>query len=101
MGTNSNIKNYIIMTALSSSVLSFNYEEVNPLIPTTNAEYNFENSDSWKYQSIYNAMSFDKGEEITEKENIILEFSNDLISNSSDIDSEFVDIVNDNFWDLF
>jgi len=35
-----------------------------------------------------------------EKKKTMISFTNDLLKNSKDIDSEFVDIVNDNFWDL-
>lgn len=35
-----------------------------------------------------------------EKINSIIDVSRKLISKSIDIDSEYVDIVNDNFWDL-
>lgn len=35
-----------------------------------------------------------------EKINSIVELSKKLISKSIDIDSEYVEIVNDNFWDL-
>ena len=35
-----------------------------------------------------------------EKLQTIIDFSKKVLQNTKDIDSEFVDIVNDNFWEL-
>jgi hypothetical protein len=59
----------------------------------------------WIYQSIITMTThcfndpINQGEDVI-KMNTLISTTMNLLENSTDIESEFVDIVNDNFWDL-
>ncbi len=46
------------------------------------------------------AVDYQLQDESMEKLQTIIDFSKKVLQNTKDIDSEFVDIVNDNFWEL-
>ncbi|MDD3721274.1 MAG: hypothetical protein PHW92_02135 [Lutibacter sp.] len=100
MGTSTNLTSLVLMTAISSTVLPLKYEDYDKITPSLEAKYNFQNSDShWGYNS--NITSYDTNQrEDSEKLNIIIKFSKELTQNSQELDSEFAEIVNKNFWDL-
>ncbi len=51
--------------------------------------------------SEYSGLDIESYSRVEEKKiQTILKFAENLISNSQDMDGEFVDIVNENFWDL-
>lgn len=99
MGTNTNLKGLVLMTAISSAIVPLNYESYDKITPTIESAYNFLPDRTWQYNSIFIEDNYVNVLE-NEKQEIVLNFSQDLISNSTELDSEFVEIVNDNFWNL-
>lgn len=99
MDTSSNLTNLILLTAISSTTLSLDYGiDDFSIAPTENIEYSVNNKSVWQYSSVshdYNYSSVDE-----DKINIIVDFAKELVSNSENLNSEFSDIVNDNFFDL-
>lgn len=90
----------ILLSTHSSSVISLPYE-YNPLIPAQNHEYIYsEHAVERMRDLLIHHPDYTPQDHETEKLQTIIDFSRKIIENSKDIDSEFVDIVNDNFWDL-
>jgi hypothetical protein len=99
MGTNSynSLANFVILATLSSSVLSLSYDS-DSLIPKMNHSYNhLYNIADWK-DNAFNLYQIQ--DENLIKIQTIVEFSKKVLGNTKDIDREFVDIVNENFWEL-
>ena len=101
--------NIILLSSLSGSTVgvALPYENVENLIPQSNIEVTVQNKfpnisnllidgDSNNY-SLLSYVRYDNENNI----NAILQFSKRIIENSKDIDAEFVEIVNQNFWELF
>ncbi|NEW79844.1 MAG: hypothetical protein GZ086_10565 [Gelidibacter sp.] len=99
MGTSTNLKGLVLMTAISSAIVPLNYESYDKITPTVEAIYNSAPDRAWQYNSISIGGNYVNVLE-NEKLEIVLNFSQDLISNSTELDIEFVEIVNDNFWNL-
>ena len=56
---------------------------------------------NWKDNAFNQSYDYSFHNEDVEKINTMISFTQNLLENSKDIDGdEFVDIVNDNFWDL-
>ncbi|RLB67790.1 MAG: hypothetical protein DRH08_02750 [Deltaproteobacteria bacterium] len=69
------------------------------LIPALEHEYQSVKSIAdWKENAFNKLPTYSAQDK--EKYQAILDFSQNILDNSTDIDSEFVDIVNENFWDL-
>lgn len=102
MGSNTynSFSNVILFATLSASVVSLPYTS-DSLIPFSNHDYYYPNDiDDWRDQVFMQGPDHYKYISDTENIQAIIEFSKTVIDNSQDIDSEFVDIVNDKFWDL-
>lgn len=54
----------------------------------------------WKDFAFNQSVDYQLQDESMEKLQTIIDFSKKVLQNTKDIDSEFVDIVNDNFWEL-
>ncbi|MCX8481215.1 MAG: hypothetical protein ORN58_04770 [Sediminibacterium sp.] len=67
----------------------------NDLMPSKLANYQALNSEYLPLSSNYTVNKI-----LNEKEKIIVDFSNKLLTNMTDIDSEFVELVNNNFWQI-
>lgn len=102
MGTNSNstLTSLILFATISSSVVCLPYD-TDSLIPHTNAKYvcNVAVSD-WKDFAFNQSEDYNLQLNHNSKIQTIIEFSKKLVDNSRDIDQDYVDIVNDNFWNL-
>jgi hypothetical protein len=102
MGTNSynSLANFVILATISSSVLSLSYDS-DSLIPKMNHNYNHQNNIAdWKDNAFNLSSDYQIQNESLVKIQTIVEFSKKVLSNTKDIDSEYVDIVNENFWEL-
>ena len=102
MGTNSynSLANIVLLATISSSVISLSYDS-DTLIPKMNHNYNFQNNIAeWKDYAFNQSADYKLQSESMEKLQTIIDFSKRVLQNTKDIDSEFVDIVNDNFWEL-
>lgn len=99
METSTNLKSLVLMTAISTAIVPFNYQNYDKIAPTTEVAFNFPPDKSWHYNSISKEDSYLNVLE-NEKIGIIMNFSQDLIDNSTELDAEFIQIVNNNFWDL-
>lgn len=99
MGTNS-LANIALLMSISTSVINLPYDS-DTLIPQLNHNYNYQNNIAdWK-DHVFNTMDdYQLQNENIEKIKTIIDFSNKLIQNTTDIDGEFVDIVNKHFWEL-
>lgn len=92
------ITNLVLLATLSSSAVCMTYD-ASGLIPALDHEYpSIENIADWKEHAFNQLPAYSAQDE--EKYQAIVGFSQKIIDNSTDIDSEFVDIVNENFWDL-
>ncbi len=103
MLTNSNtsLSNLIIIATLSSSVVSLSLETDSSLIPQQEVAFeNNVNIADWKDNAFNPSFDYSFHDEDVEKINTMISFTKNLLKNTKDIESEFVDIVNDNFWDL-
>jgi len=99
--TNTSLGNILLFTAIgaSTAVTSLNYEyDLN--LPQNSYEniYSQDDITNWN-RDMFLTMPVHLGQE-SEKIETIIDFSEKLISGSHDIDHEFVDLVNENFWDL-
>lgn len=102
MGKNSytSLANLVILASLSSSVINLSYES-DSLIPTMNHEYKYPNPiTDWKDSAFNVPPDYQLHDINLIKFETIIEFSRKVLGNTKDIDIEFVDIVNKNFWDL-
>ncbi|MEA3446760.1 MAG: hypothetical protein U9R19_18750 [Bacteroidota bacterium] len=103
MLTNSNtsLSNLIIFATLSSSVVSLSHDTESYLTPQTEAQFEHHvDIADWKDRAFKESLDYSFHNEDIEKINTMISFTQNLLKNSKDIESEFVDIVNDNFWDL-
>ena len=102
MGTNSNstLTSLILFATISSSVVCLPYD-TDSLIPHTNANYvcNVAVSD-WKDSAFNQSEDYNLQLNHSSKIQTIIQFSKKLVENSIDVDQEYIDIVNDIFWDL-
>lgn len=100
MGTNSSLTNLVVLATISSSVLTLSYEMTSSL-PKRNVDYEFNQDVSdWRNNAFHYSNNYTFLHEFSEKISAVLSFSKTIIENSKDLDSEIVDIVNENFWDL-
>ncbi|NJO88533.1 MAG: hypothetical protein HC831_05885 [Chloroflexia bacterium] len=99
--TNTSLSNLVILATLSSSVVCLSHETENYLTPQHEAKFEYHvNIADWKDKAFNQSFNYSFNNVDIEKINSMLSFTKKLLENSKDIDSEFVDIVNDNFWDL-
>lgn len=87
------------MTALSSAIIPLNYEWFDKIDPSIEVPFSYVPDKTWNYNSISNEDIYLNSIE-NERLKIVMNFSQDLINNSTELDYEFVEIVNNNFWDL-
>lgn len=100
MGTNTTLTSFVILATLSSSVISLPYDS-SSLIPETISQYTCQNSIAdWKDNAFNSSSGYHLQEEYPIKIKTIIDFSRKIVENSIDIENEYVDIVNENFWDL-
>ncbi len=99
--TNTSLSNLVVLATLSSSVVSLNYDSEYYIasIPEANFEHHIDIAD-WKDKAFNESYDYSFHNEDVEKLNTMISFTKNLLENSKDIESEFVDIVNDHFWDL-
>lgn len=86
---------------MSSSVLNIDYLTGN-LLPQkifTEVHQQSQLSD-WKDRAFNLSTQYTILDDETEKINILIQFSKKLMVRSVDLDSEIVDMVNENFWEL-
>ncbi len=102
--TNVTIKNLLLLatatfgTSVASSQSPENAED---LIPERGFKYEKPSSLSdWRDNAFNDLSDYSFKIDYQEKIQTILDFSKKIIRNSVDIDSEFVDIVNEDFWEL-
>lgn len=100
MGTNNSLANIILLATISSSVISLSYDS-DTLIPKVNCNYSFQNNIAdWKDYAFNQSVDYQLNNENMEKLQTLIDFSRKVLQSTKDIDSEFVDIVNENFWAL-
>ena len=99
--TNSTLILLFASVAASSTVTPLRYD-TNPIYyPTEAGSYNvIREITEWDNINAYGLSQFDILKAQDTKVDTILEFAQKLINDSKDIDSEFVEIVNEHFWDL-
>ncbi len=94
------LSNIVLLVTISSSAISLPYD-LDPLIPNLNHQYNYQTSIAdWKDTAFNQSIDYKIPDERMEKIQTILNFSKKVLQNTKDIDSEFVEIVNENFWEL-
>lgn len=99
--TNSTFLLLFASVAASSTVTPLLYD-ANPIYhPTEAGNYNVNREiTEWDNMNIYGLSQIDLTYAQEAKVDTIIEFAQKLINDSKDIDSEFVEIVNEHFWDL-
>lgn len=96
--SNSTITNLLLLATISSSAVCLTYD-ASGLIPAMEHKYDIaENIADWNENAFNKLPTYSAQDE--EKYQAIIGFSQRILTNTADIDSEFVDIVNENFWDL-
>lgn len=99
--SNSSLTNLVVLATLSSTVLSLSYDDSTTLIPEVKPDYaHHMNLADWKDNAFNISTDYTIQDDYSEKIQTILGFSKKILDNSKDLDSEYVDIVNENFWDL-
>lgn len=99
--TNTSLSNLIISATLSSSVVGLSHETESYLTPQQEAKFEYRTDIAeWKDNAFNQSYDYNLHNENMEKINTIISFTKNILEKSKDIESEFVDIVNDNFWDL-
>ena len=99
--SNSLFTNLMFITTLSSSVMILPYEISDSILPTSEAVFTkMENLSDWKEKAFNPIPDYSLQHEIDEKVRTMIGFSSNILSNTTDIDSEYVDIVNEYFWEL-
>lgn len=103
METNSNttMANLLLAATLSTSVVSLSYGMNENFIPKDDhfIDVKHEIAD-WTETAFNNTPYYIFQTNQFSNYKQIIDFSQKLISNSKNLDSEFIDIVNENFWDL-
>ncbi len=98
--SNTTVTNLVIAATLSSSVIFLPYS-ADEDIPENNYNSNTDiHTMDWREEAFNTTSEYSIGNESLNREQAIIDFANKISENTKDIDSEFVDIVNDNFWDL-
>jgi len=99
--SNSTLSILFFASVASATVTPLPYD-INPVHTSyENIPYNVKKELSeWTIENMSSFSHFDLSYAEQEKLDTILEFTQKLISDSKDIDSEFVEIVNEHFWDL-
>ncbi len=104
MSTNSNISlsKILIFATLSSTTGSFNHGIELFSMPQNQAKFKKSRDyiENWKDDAFNTPVDYHFYNDPIQKSKIIVSFAQKVLENSKDIDSEFIDIVNDNFWDL-
>ena len=99
--SNSSLSNLVVLASLSSTVLSLSYDDTTTLIPEVKPDYSQHvNLSDWKDNAFNTSTDYTIQDDYSEKIQTILRFSKKILNNSKDLDSEYVDIVNENFSDL-
>lgn len=97
----STLTNVLIAASLGSTALSMPIAENWPYIPTSKSEISAHGLSFEGNDNVYEGhLEYRLVWEDSDKLQTIFNFSNKIIENTSDMDQEFLDIVNDNFWDL-
>ena len=89
-----NIGANLIIFAFGTFVADLKYEQYNDNLPKSIVKYHQLSTRSWESQPALSE-SVD-----VENFNAIRSFSENLLNNTKDLDSEIMDVVNKNFWDL-
>ena len=101
INSNTSLSNLVILVTLSSSVVNLNYDAESYLTPQIESKFEQHvNIADWKDRAFNDSPDYSFHNEDVEKMNTIISFTQNLLENSKDIEREFVDIVNDNFWGL-
>ncbi len=102
MGTNTTLSNFLIIASLSSSSLINSDYLSNNLFPQKNISgYHLQASMfDWKDMAFNTSGQYTILDEETEKIDIMLHFTKNLLTTSVDLESEIIDLVNENFWNL-
>jgi len=99
MNNSNGLANLVMMATVSTSVISLPFE-TDLELAVAPSYTQVESFQDWKDS----AYSFSTGYELlsaeTEKIQIILNFTKNILEFSSNLESEFLEIVDDNFWDL-
>jgi len=99
--TNTSLSNLVILATLSSSVVSFSHEADDLSTPQLKPEIeNYMEISDWRDKAFNQSYDYNLHDKDVDKLNTMISFTKNLLENSTDIESEFVDIVNENFWDL-
>lgn len=99
--TNTSLSNLVILATLSSSVVNLSHDSESYLEPIHEANFkNHFDIVDWKDSAFNQSGAYSIDNKSDEKMGEIISFTKKVLNNSKDIESEFVDIVNDNFWDL-
>jgi hypothetical protein len=66
-----------------------------------NHNFSYQNNIAdWKDYAFNQSVDYQLQDESMEKLQTIIDFSKKVLQNTKDIDNEFVNIVNENFWEL-
>lgn len=98
--SSSSLPNLLFLATISSSSLNIHVENYHTF---NNYDISLEhkvNITDWKDNAFNSSVDYTFHNEDISKIETMLSITNTLLNNSEDIESEFVGIVNENFWDL-
>lgn len=99
MSTNT-LADIVLPVTISTSEFHLPYDS-DTLIPKMNHNLNYQRDIAdWKDNAFVQSGDYQWQNKNAEKFQTIVDFSKKVLQNTKDIDSEFVDIVNKNFWEL-
>lgn len=99
--SNSSITSLFLITSISTGILSLQHENYNIFNSNVELTYNqTPNIADWKDKAFNNSTDYTFLNEDNERIQTIINFSKKVIEKSTDLESEYVDFVNENFWDL-
>ncbi len=97
--TGTSLATLVLFATINTSTICVPFDS--NMLPTCIPKYDPPNQiNNWRELSLNNYPTSLSNNIELEKIDIIVSFSKNVIENSKDIDSEFVEIVNNNFWDL-
>ena len=99
---NNQLSTFAIMLSLSPNMTT-NLDYDNSILEfdnIKNVDYVKDNIEDWREKAFNSTANYDLEKNHINKFNTLVHFTSNLVQNSKDLDSDFIEVINDNFWDL-
>lgn len=100
--TNNTISRFIVLATLSSSVLPLEIDDSTSMSSETSISHAIQQNEPIDLDDeVFNiSSSYKLIDYRANRIDSIIDFSKNVINNTKDIDGEYVNLVNENFWEL-